>query len=99
MRNHPDLGIWHNALIKGKLITPESNQAMTTPLKLKNGQEYPYGFGFFVNNIGQYSTVHHGGNLPGFTSDSLYFPEQELYISVMINSDGYARPLSLAIAA
>jgi CubicO group peptidase (beta-lactamase class C family) len=94
-----DLGIWHNALINGKLISRDSYKAMTTPLKLKNGQEYPYGFGLFVEKIGMFSTVHHGGNLPGFASDSLYFPEKELYISVMMNGDGYARPLSLSIAA
>jgi CubicO group peptidase (beta-lactamase class C family) len=94
-----DLAIWHEALIKGKVVGLDSYKAMTTSLKLNNGEEYPYGFGFFVNKIGEFSTVHHGGNLPGFAYDSIYFPEEELYISVLMNSDGYARPLSLSIAA
>ena len=61
---------------------------MTTPGKKNDGKAIPYGLGCFVNpgNSKTPKQIWHGGGIPGFISELVYFPEQDLTVVVLTNS-------------
>ena len=82
-----DLAIWNEALISGKVISKESYQKMITPFKLTNGSESPYGYGLSMYRVNKYAAIGHGGGIPGFSTNSVYFPEKDLFIAIFSNND------------
>jgi len=86
-----DLNIWFSALRNGKLITKESYQLMTSPVKLNDGTMSQYGFGFGLGlglyTINKYKAIGHGGGIHGFVTNAFYLPEEDLYVAVLNNID------------
>ena len=80
-----DLATWANALHHGRVVTPQSYQAMTTPAKLKDGKEHPYGFGLQLDKLRGMKTVGHGGGIFGFVTASTYIPEKDVFVAVFTN--------------
>jgi CubicO group peptidase (beta-lactamase class C family) len=74
-----DLLRWQRGLFGGKILSPESLRKMTTP--------YLGGYGFGVNG---HKRVWHGGGLDGFTSDLVYYPEDQITVAVLSNAMGDA---------
>lgn len=60
-----DLNIWHEALRDGILISHETYKQAYLPVKLDNGSNSKYGFGWFINGDG---SVEHSGGWQGFSS-------------------------------
>lgn len=94
-----DLVRWQLALTAGRVVSPESYEEMTTPYLLPDMGETGYGFGLFVGTLDGRRNVYHGGGIPGFNSMLYHFPEEELSVAVISNSDDYsAQGLAQAIA-
>lgn len=82
-----DLAKWDAALYQRKFVKPSSYDAMWTPVKLNNGQAYPYGFGWGVKTQAGYHIVEHDGAWQGFTMSIARFLDQGLTVIVMTNLD------------
>jgi len=82
-----DLAAWGNALHNGKVLTPETYTAMTTPTKTADGKPTPYGYGLQLADVRGHPVIGHGGGIFGFSTDSIYLPKQKIFVAVFANSD------------
>ncbi|MDQ7049599.1 MAG: serine hydrolase domain-containing protein [Enterobacterales bacterium] len=80
-----DLDIWFKALRSGKLISKASYQQMVTPFKLNDGSLSNYGFGLGIGKLNKYDSISHNGGIPGFATNAVYLPEEDLYVAVLTN--------------
>jgi CubicO group peptidase (beta-lactamase class C family) len=55
-----------------------------------------YGMGWFITDIGQTTTIWHGGNVPDFSSYMALLPEQKKGVVLLVNADHYGLPPVLA---
>jgi hypothetical protein len=68
-------------------------------LTLTDGAKFEYGLGLFLGNLGGHRMIFHGGGVNGFVSTLAYFPDDDVYIAVLVNTDGsFADDLGEAIA-
>ncbi|HVZ32754.1 MAG TPA: serine hydrolase domain-containing protein, partial [Polyangiaceae bacterium] len=86
-----DLVRWAQALAGGRVVKPESFARMSSQTQLKSGQRSPYGFGLFLGDLAGHPRIGHGGGIDGFSSDLQYYPADDLYIAVLVNT---ASPLA-----
>jgi hypothetical protein len=93
-----DLAVWQRALAGGRVVTPKSFALMTTPDTLNNGSRLSYGFGLVPGRIGTHRSIGHGGGVHGFTTSSIFFPDDSVNIVVFSNSDAGPDPLTLNIS-
>jgi CubicO group peptidase (beta-lactamase class C family) len=84
----PDLLTWSAALRSGRVVSPESYEQMTTPFTLNNGSATGYGFGLGIDDLEGRPRVSHGGGINGFVTMLAYFPESDLDIVVLSNTEG-----------
>ncbi|NNE90072.1 MAG: beta-lactamase family protein [Verrucomicrobiales bacterium] len=97
-----DLIHWQRALVNGDLLKPESYEQMTTAGERNDGKSIPYGLGCFVNpgDDNKPKQIWHGGGIPGFISELVYFPESDLTIVILTNSmQAQANKMSREIAS
>ncbi|RVW02744.1 serine hydrolase domain-containing protein [Rhodococcus xishaensis] len=79
-----DLRIWTPALATGALLQPET-QAQRLEMVAVEGapSEISYGLGIF--DVGGW--LGHNGSIPGYQTVSMYLPERETTLVIMVNSD------------
>jgi CubicO group peptidase (beta-lactamase class C family) len=82
-----DLAKWDAALTAKKLLKESSYKEMWTPVKLNDGNTYPYGFGWRVGNESGRRAVWHGGAWQGFTMSIVRYLDDHLTVIVMTNLD------------
>ena len=82
-----DLAKWGQALHHGKVVSNTSYARMIAPTKLPDGTTESYGFGLGQGDVRGHDSIGHGGGIFGFSTDSLYFPKDDLFIAVLTNSD------------
>lgn len=83
-----DLLIWMDALHNEKILTQEQYQELITPKTLNDGSKVSYAMGLAnFMNFGHHE-ISHGGGIPGFLTDTRYYPEEDLYIICLINTAG-----------
>jgi len=90
-----DLVKWQRALMGGRVVNAQSYSLMTTPDTLNNGRPLTYGFGLAVGKLGTHRQIGHGGGINGFTTSSLYFPDDS--VNVVVFSNAGAGPDALAL--
>lgn len=92
-----DLATWIRGLFAGKVLSEASRTAMLTPARLADGA-YPvtapmevgsarqgYGYGIRTHeNDGRWK-VRHAGDIHGFRSEVVHFPDEALTIAVLCN--------------
>jgi len=83
-----DLALWDISLMEHKLLTPASIEAMTTPVRLRNGTPTDYALGIGVTNAAGHQRLQHGGAVSGFVSLNTLWPEQGAAVVVFANQDG-----------
>ncbi len=84
-----DLALWAQALLKPKLLKPESIAEAWTPARLKNGTASSYGLGWGIQTVAGHREIrHNGAHATGFTSCLAIYPEDSLAIAVLINGRG-----------
>ena len=82
-----DLAKWNAALHGGKVIPAAWHAKMVTPTRLPDGTVEQYGFGIANRDVRGRKAVGHGGGIFGFSTDSIYLPEEDVFVAVFTNSD------------
>lgn len=80
-----DLVKWQKALVDCKLISKSSFEKMVARGKLNSGEEFDYGFGFFLSTMSGHRKIEHGGEINGFRSQFSYYPDDELAVISLCN--------------
>ncbi|MGH9221323.1 MAG: serine hydrolase domain-containing protein, partial [Vicinamibacterales bacterium] len=86
-----DLAKWEAALLTDRVLTASSKNEMWTPVKLNDGSEHRYGFGWevdwFPNGIGptEVPLIRHEGTIPGFRAVYWRLPKHGITVIVLSN--------------
>jgi CubicO group peptidase (beta-lactamase class C family) len=91
-----DLALWNRALHGGKVLTPESYRALTTPGRLNDDTEIRYGMGVGVVSRAGRRMISHGGGINGFLAHAAYYPSENLTVVVLFNTAGPVNPQAIA---
>ena len=68
-----------------------------TPGKLNDGTQVRYAMGLARNPDPRgRPAIHHGGGIFGFVSDTRYYPNEDLYVVVLVNTTGNLSPAAIA---
>ncbi|KRC62440.1 serine hydrolase [Agromyces sp. Root81] len=82
--NLQDLGRWVPALVNGDLLSAETQRERLRTEPIEEGDDsVGYGLGLFNIN----GWIGHNGSLPGYKTVTVYLPEQETTLVVLINTD------------
>lgn len=91
-----DLATWLGALHGGEVLTADSYRQLIEPGDLNDGTRLRYALGIAVSDVLGHRAIHHGGGIDGFLSESLYLPEEELAVVVLMNTTALPGPSALA---
>ena len=80
-----DMMKWDAALESGKLISKAGYDAMWRPVKLNDGKDYWYGFGWTVKSVNGSRVIEHSGAWQGFKSYIGRYPDEKLTVIVFAN--------------
>jgi len=93
-----DLAGWDAALYTDKLLPRSVLEEMWTPVKLNNGETFPYGYGWQTGEIRGHPFVGHGGGIHGFTSFILRLVKDKLTVIVLANTGANPQGLATSVA-
>jgi CubicO group peptidase (beta-lactamase class C family) len=82
-----DLWKWNKALYSYQLLKKEWVDKAITPYVLPDGTSTHYGYGLGTANIQGSLSIEHSGGIPGFTSDGIYLPEEQVFAAAFTNCD------------
>jgi len=82
-----DLAKWDISIIDEKLLRPASYHDFETDVLLKNGLGTRYALGVGVRNEDGHRSLSHGGEVSGFTSENVVFPDERVAVVVLTNQD------------
>jgi CubicO group peptidase (beta-lactamase class C family) len=82
-----DLARWAQALAAGVVISQASYRLMLEPGALPDGRRIAYGLGLFVSTLDGRPEISHGGGIVGFTGFLATYPEDDLIVVSLTNSD------------
>lgn len=85
--NVSDLVAWDNALISGKVVSPASFTAMTTPVSSSIPGGGSYGFGLALRTFDNHPTIWHNGLINGFAAETDVFLDSGFAVVVLTDSD------------
>jgi CubicO group peptidase (beta-lactamase class C family) len=83
-----DLAAWTRRLHREPPVGASTYRAMTTPETLPNGKVLSYGYGLGVDSFGGHRRFFHGGGLPGFDGWVAFFPDDDVTVVTLCNTDG-----------
>ena len=80
-----DLAAWNRALHGGRVLSPSSYEAMTTPVGAATARGY--GFGLMKRATSWGTTVlEHDGATAGFVAENAWFPAESLSVTLLYNT-------------
>lgn len=82
-----DLAQWNISLIKKSVLKPKSYEQMFTEAKLNDGKGTGYGLGVQTRTVQGHLSIEHSGEVSGFVSDNVVYPQDGAAISVLTNQD------------
>jgi D-alanyl-D-alanine carboxypeptidase len=97
---------WHQVLLGGRIVKPETLQEMTTAMRLNDGsipttrmdpeQKKPpvpmeYGFGLMLGSMDGKRFLGHDGDISGFASQLRSFPAEQISVALLVNADSGPR--------
>jgi D-alanyl-D-alanine carboxypeptidase len=85
-----DLVQWSLALSRGWVLSAQAFERMSAETTLGNGDKSRYGFGLARAELDGHVRIGHGGGINGFASDLAYYPQADLFIAVLVNTEGAA---------
>ena len=91
-----DLAKWDVSMIDQALLSPASYQTLENTVLLKSGVSSGYGLGVDVGTMSGHRMIEHSGEVAGFTSENMVFPDDSAAVVVLTNQD--AAPAAGAIA-
>jgi CubicO group peptidase (beta-lactamase class C family) len=80
-----DMAKWDAALYTEKLLKRSSLEQMWTPVKLNDGNTFPYGFGWGLGNVRGHHIIEHGGSWQGFKAQISRYVDDKLTIILFAN--------------
>src|SRR5882724_11498252 len=80
-----DLAGWAVGLDHEKVLSHAGLEASWSPVRLKSGESYPYGFGWHVTQQRGYRRIGHGGSWQGFQASIQRYPDFHLTVIVLAN--------------
>ena len=80
-----DLLAWDRGLRSQAILKPQSWSAIYTPVTLKSGKTYPYGFGWFIAASAGKPWYRHSGSWQGFRTYISRYLGDDLTIIVLAN--------------
>lgn len=86
-----DLLKWFNGILAHKIIIKETLDKAFTPYKLRDGSQVNYGYGWYIENTGKVRSIEHAGKMNGFLTNQIYYPEQNVFIAALFNSENAPR--------
>ena len=81
-----DMLAWDAAVRKRAVLKPESWTEILTPVRLNSGRNYPYGFGWSVDQRAGQAMQSHGGAWQGFRTQYTRFLGDDVSIIVLANA-------------
>lgn len=87
LSNTEDLYNWFKGLLSYKIIKKGSLEKTFTPFTLKDGSPLTYGYGWYIQHMSSIKSIEHSGKMNGFTSNAIYYPQQDVYIAVLFNCE------------
>ncbi len=82
-----DLARWDVSVMSQKLLKPESYREFETEVLLQNGLGTQYGLGVDVLSQSDRRALAHGGEVSGFTTQNIVFPDDRAAVVVLTNQD------------
>jgi D-alanyl-D-alanine carboxypeptidase len=82
-----DLAKWNISMIDQKLLKPASYRELEREVQLNNGIGTRYGLGVSVGMEAGHRAVSHGGEVSGFTAESVVFPDDRVSVVALTNQD------------
>ncbi|MCF8335773.1 MAG: beta-lactamase family protein [Bacteroidales bacterium] len=82
-----DLFKWDKGLYENTLVTEQTKKQAFQSLELKNGNHYPYGFGFRIKESNGKKRVYHYGKWNGFRTGIIRFIEDTSTIIILNHTD------------
>ena len=81
-----DLALWDEALYGEELVRSSTLQAAWSPVRLNDGEAYPYGFGWGLEPYGALGRrLSHSGGWVGFSTFITRYPEHRFSVIVLSN--------------
>lgn len=81
-----DLVAWQLALHGGRVLDPARYRRMVTPPAVSAAEGTTYAFGLRVHAPRGRRVIRHSGGISGFLSELAYYPDEELVVAVLTNS-------------
>ncbi|HYC33904.1 MAG TPA: serine hydrolase domain-containing protein [Gemmatimonadales bacterium] len=83
-----DLAHFGDRLLRGELLRPETVALLWTSMRTADGTATEYGIGWSVeeDSLGHRRVRHSGGSVGG-TAHLIIYPDQEVVVAVLVNSD------------
>src|SRR6201997_5218986 len=91
-----DLAQWDISVMNRSLLDQKSYDEMFAPIFLKSGENSNYALGLFVRDTNGTVAYEHSGEVSGFVSENVVFPQKKAAIAVLTNQD--ASPAAGGIA-
>ena len=91
-----DLAQWDISIMNRSLLDQKSYDEMFDPVMLKDGENSHYALGLFVRKNDGHLAYEHSGEVSGFVSENVVFPDDKAAIAVLTNQD--ASPAAAGIA-
>lgn len=81
-----DLYRWNKHIFEGNILSKESLTKAHSPVKLNDGSDYPYGYGWAIDDYRGLTSIGHSGGLHGFLSYLVYYPSIDATVVVLSNA-------------
>jgi CubicO group peptidase (beta-lactamase class C family) len=82
-----DLALWNISMMNRTVLAPASYDEMFNEVKLKNGKGTGYGLGVQVGDRNGHRYIEHSGEVSGFVSENIVFPDDKASVTVLTNED------------
>jgi CubicO group peptidase (beta-lactamase class C family)/imidazolonepropionase-like amidohydrolase/Tol biopolymer transport system component len=81
-----DMIAWNEVVRTRAILRPESWARILSPMTLASGRPYPYGFGWFIRDVGGAPLHEHGGTWQGFVTQFSRYTGEDLAVIVLANA-------------
>jgi CubicO group peptidase (beta-lactamase class C family) len=76
---------WDLGIMNQSLLTAASYKEFETPFVLKSGKDAGYGLGIFIGKRDGHRIFEHSGEVGGYVSENMVFPDDKVAIVVLTN--------------
>jgi CubicO group peptidase (beta-lactamase class C family) len=91
-----DLAKWNISIMDQKLLRPASYRELEHEAQLNNGMGTRYGLGVSLATEAGHRAVSHGGEVSGFVSESVVFPDERVSVVALTNQDASSAASDIA---